>query len=56
MLGFMYEYEKKREQAFKLADMGEFELTSAMYYNDQPPEIMYYEAMAIKELGNAAEA
>ncbi|MGN0162039.1 MAG: DUF5107 domain-containing protein [Candidatus Ornithomonoglobus sp.] len=56
MLGCMYEDEKKREQAFKLAARGEFELTSAMYYNDQPPEMMYYAAMAIKELGNTAEA
>lgn len=27
-----------------------------MYYNDQPPEMMYYAAMAIKALGDAQEA
>lgn len=56
MLGYLYEDEEKRERAFKLAARGKFELTSAMYYNDQPPEMMYYAAKAIEELGDRDEA
>lgn len=56
MLGCIYEDKEKSENAFKLAARGEFALSSAMYYNDQPPEMMYYAAMAIKALGNDAEA
>ena len=39
-----------------MAARGEMALSSAMYYNDQPPEMMYYAAMAIKALGNEEEA
>lgn len=56
MLGCLYADKKKSEEAFKLASRGEFELSSAMYYNDQPPEMMYYAAMAIKSLGDEKEA
>lgn len=42
VLGYLYEDEKKRERVFQLAAKGKFELTSAMYYNDRPPEMMYY--------------
>lgn len=59
MLGESYadkENKEKAEQAYKMAARGEFELTSAMYYNDQPPEMMYYAAKAIEALGNDAEA
>ena len=56
MLGCLYEDKEKKEQAFKLAARGEFALTSAMYYNDQPPEMMYYAAMAIKTLGDSKTA
>lgn len=56
MLGCIYEDKEKSENAFKLAARGEFTLSSAMYYNDQPPEMMYYAAMAIKALGDEAEA
>ena len=35
---------------------GEFLLTSAMYYNDQPPEMTYYAALALRELGETDEA
>lgn len=48
--------EEKRNEAFKLAARGGFELSSAMYYNDQPPEMMYYQAQAIRALGNETEA
>ncbi len=56
MLGNLYEDEIKKNEAFKLASRGEFELTSAMYYNDQPPEMMYYAAKAIEALGDEKEA
>lgn len=56
MLGNLYEDENKKNNAYKLASRGSGELTSAMYYNDQPPEMMYYAAKAIEALGNSAEA
>ncbi len=51
-LGRLYQEKEKAEEAFQLAARGNFALTSAMYYNDQPPEMMYYAAMAMKELGD----
>ena len=30
--------------------------SSAMYYNDQPPQMMYYSAKAIEALGDKDEA
>ena len=56
MLGNLYADEAKKKHAFELAARGEFELTSAMYYNDQPPEMTYYAAKAMEALGNSAEA
>ena len=56
MLGGLYEDKEKSDWAYKMAARGEFELTSAMYYNDQPPEMMYYAAKAIEALGDSAEA
>ncbi|HIT85277.1 MAG TPA: DUF5107 domain-containing protein [Candidatus Ornithomonoglobus intestinigallinarum] len=56
MLGCLYDDAKKSEEAFKLASRGEFELSSAMYYNDQPPQLMYYAAKAIEKLGDAETA
>lgn len=56
MLGDLYEDKAKSEEAYKLAARGEFELASAMYYNDAPPEMMYYAALAIRALGDEAEA
>ena len=41
---------------FKLATLGDFELTSAMYYNDQPPEMMYFAMLAEAKLGNIPKA
>lgn len=43
--------EERREELFALAARGDFELSSAKYYNDQPPEMMYYSVMALKRLG-----
>ena len=31
-------------------------MSSAMYYNDQPPEMMYYAAKALEALGETEEA
>lgn len=58
MLGCEYaEVDKeKSEKAFRLAARGGSELSSAMYYNDQPPEMVYYMALAYKALGDVARA
>ena len=48
--------EENAEKAYRLAARGEFGLSSAMYYNDQPPEMMYYAALALRALGDEAEA
>lgn len=56
MLGCLYDDKEKCVQAFRLAARGEFDLSSAMYYNDQPPQMMYYAAKAISALGDEKEA
>lgn len=56
MLGGLCSDKARSEEAYRLAARGEFVLASAMYYNDQPPEMMYYAAEAIRELGDGAEA
>ncbi|MCH5185507.1 MAG: DUF5107 domain-containing protein, partial [Oscillospiraceae bacterium] len=56
MLGKLYEDKEKSDWAYKMAARGEFELTSAMYYNDRPPEMMYYAAKALESLGSGDEA
>jgi len=56
LLGGLYEDREKSENAYKLAARGKFALSSAMYYNDQPPEMMYYAAMALKALGDVETA
>lgn len=55
-LGMLYEEEVQKKEAFLKAARGGFALSSAMYYNDQPPEMMYYAALALKALGKDAEA
>lgn len=56
LLGNLYEDKKEKERAYRLAARGEFQLASAMYYNDQPPQMMYYAAKALEALGEEAEA
>ena len=56
MLGKLYTDKEKKEWAYRMAARGEFLLTSAMYYNDQPPEMTYYAALALRELGETDEA
>lgn len=41
---------------FEKASMGISEPASAMYYNDQPPETIFYQGLAWRELGNEFEA
>ncbi len=48
--------EKQKEEYFKLSERGDLNLSSAMYYNDQPPEMMYYVALAKASLGKKDEA
>ncbi len=47
---------KEAEQAFAQAAVGLDEPASAMYYNDQPPEMIYYQGLAWLKLGNEKEA
>lgn len=56
LLGTLYDDPQKSEEAYRLAARGEFSLSSAMYYNDQPPQMMYYAALALKALGEKEEA
>ena len=46
----------KSVEYFKLALRGSDNLSSAMYYNDQPPEMLYYQALAARELGDEKAA
>ena len=48
--------EEEAQQAFSLAARGQFDLSSAMYYNDQPPQMMYYAALAMAALGKTDES
>jgi tetratricopeptide (TPR) repeat protein len=41
---------------FETAAVGLSEPTSAMYYNDQPPDMIYYQGLAQRALGCEAEA
>ena len=56
ILGTLYTDKEKSKYAYRMAARGDFALTSAMYYNDQPPEMMYYAAKAIEALGGIDEA
>ncbi|WP_078544601.1 DUF5107 domain-containing protein [Litchfieldia alkalitelluris] len=58
-LGCAYEGLKQTEQSaecFTLASQGLDEPTSAMYYNDQPPEMIFYQGLAWLKLKNEKEA
>ncbi|MCR5323818.1 MAG: DUF5107 domain-containing protein [Lachnospiraceae bacterium] len=49
--------ERKSKQLYlELAARGTADFASAMYYNDQPPEMVYFMALAIAELGRVDEA
>ena len=51
----MGEEEKSRE-AFREASVGLSEPASAMFYNDQPPETIFYQGAALLKLGKKSEA
>jgi len=58
-LGIAFEILKKPEYAcryFKAASEGLEEPSSAMYYNDQPPEMIFYQGMALLKLNKEKEA
>lgn len=44
------------ERCFKIAACGISEPASAMYYNDQPPESIFYQGLALEKLQNHREA
>jgi tetratricopeptide (TPR) repeat protein len=58
-LGCAYEGMGKTDLArewFGRAAVGLSEPTSAMFYNDQPPDMIYYQGLAREKLGKMAEA
>lgn len=58
-LGCAYQQLKKNqvaEENFHRASIGLNEPASAMFYNDQPPESIYYQGLAWQKLGNVKEA
>jgi tetratricopeptide (TPR) repeat protein len=48
--------EEEARRWFEKATVGEDEPTSAMYYNDQPPEMIFYQGLAWQKLGRPEEA
>ena len=58
-LGLAYEKMENDEKAlfyYNLAATGLSEPTSAMYYNDQPPEMIFYQGLALLKLKKEVEA
>ena len=58
-LGTAYEKageNRKAEECFEKASRGLSEPVGAMYYNDQPPEMIYYQGAAMAKLGKMKEA
>ncbi|MCW3794714.1 DUF5107 domain-containing protein [Paenibacillus sp. LS1] len=58
-LGCVYQQLKNNqaaEESFHRASIGLNEPASAMFYNDQPPESIYYQGLAWQKLGNTKEA
>lgn len=52
----MLENESAAREAFELATEGLTEPASAMYYNDQPPDTIFYQGLALQRLGREEEA
>lgn len=48
--------EARRQAAFEKALAGHYEPTAAMYYNDQRPDVIYYQGLAARKLGRETEA
>jgi tetratricopeptide (TPR) repeat protein len=58
-LGYAFEglgQQAKAEECFRIASQGLEEPASAMYYNDQPPEMIFYQGLAWQKLNNSDEA
>ncbi|REE87438.1 tetratricopeptide repeat protein [Paenibacillus taihuensis] len=58
-LGNAYEglgHAEEAEAAYRIASVGLEEPASAMFYNDQPPDMIYYQGLAWLKLGNEKEA
>ena len=58
-MGTAYEGLNDRERAaacFEKASTGLSEPAGMMYYNDQPPEMIFYQGLALLKLGRTAEA
>ncbi|HEX2926986.1 MAG TPA: DUF5107 domain-containing protein, partial [Ruminiclostridium sp.] len=55
LLNLLGELEKAREYFMK-ASVGLDEPASAMFYNDQPPEMIFYQGLALQKLGEAEKA
>ncbi len=47
---------ERAQECFNIASQGLEKPASAMYYNDQPPDMIFYQGMAWLELGNGQEA
>lgn len=47
---------KEADRYWKLATLGSSELAGAMYYNDQPADLILYQGLAFERLGDAAAA
>lgn len=47
---------EEAQECFKIASLGLDEPTSAMYYNDQPPEMIFYQGMSWLKLNQDKEA
>ena len=56
MIGCLCDDAQKKKDEFMLAARGKFDIGSAVYYNDQPPEMMYFAAKALEALGDESEA
>jgi Tfp pilus assembly protein PilF len=56
LLGTLYKNKEESKKAFEKASNCNSELSSPMYYNDEPPEMLYYSAMALKALDKSFES
>lgn len=53
---FKMDRQEDAGRAWELATRGTKEPASAWFYNDQPPELIYYQGLALEKLGRTAEA
>ena len=56
LLGKLQTQKENADAYFEKAAKCNMEFSSAMYYNDQPPQMAYYAALAMAEAGNKKEA